>query len=150
MGGIADYSGSLVAEMPIAQAALCAAQAGGTDDGEVIVRSANAAAEGLTAEVVLPAEVFVNPVSLLKFLREAPREGRWAGYVAGCFALLRAEGLIPRKIGGRLFLHSSVPLGAGRFLIGGGGSGGDAGVVRGVRGGNGRPQPCPTVSARGK
>ena len=113
MGGIADYSGSLVAEMPIAQAALCAAQAGGTTDGAVIVRSANAAAENLAAEVTLPGEVFINPVSLLKFLRESPAEMRWAGYVAGCFSLLRAEGLIPRKTGGRLLLQSNVPLGAG-------------------------------------
>ena len=113
MGGIADYSGSLVAEMPIAQAAWVAAQADGTENGAVVVRSLNAASEGLTPEVVLPAELFINPVSLLKHLRESPKSERWAGYVAGCFALLRAEGLIARGIGARLLLHSDVPLGAG-------------------------------------
>ena len=113
MGGIADYSGSLVAEMPIEQAALCAVQAGGVKDNTVIVRSGNAESEGLTSEVRLPAEVFINPVSLLKFLRESAPSLRWAGYIAGCFALLRAEGLIPRSTGGRFFLYSNVPLGAG-------------------------------------
>ena len=113
MGGIADYSGSLVAEMTIGQAAVVGAQGGGTKDNSVVVRTANAGDEGLTAEVVIPAEIFTNPVSLLKFLRESPAGARWAGYVAGCFALLRAEGLIPRKVGGRLFLWSNVPLGAG-------------------------------------
>jgi L-arabinokinase len=113
MGGIADYSGSLVAEMPIEQAALVGAQVGGTDDAAVVVRSLNAASEGLAEEIVLPAELFINPVSLLKFLRDHPPEMHWAGYVAGCFSLLRAEGLIPRGIGAKLLLNSTVPLGAG-------------------------------------
>ncbi len=113
MGGIADYSGSLVAEMPIGQATLVAAQAGSTNDATVIVRSANAAQEGYTEEVTLPQELFTNPVSLLKHLRESPREDRWAGYVAGCIAILRAESLIPRGVGARLFVRSEVPLGAG-------------------------------------
>jgi galactokinase len=113
MGGIADYSGSLVAEMPIAQAAVVGAQAGGTEDGAVIVRSANADSEGLAAEVPLPGELFTNPVSLLKHLQEGPKEARWAGYVAGTVSLLRAEGLIPRGVGGRLLVRSEVPLGAG-------------------------------------
>jgi L-arabinokinase len=112
-GGIIDYSGGLVAEMPIAQAAVAGAQRDDASGGDVVVRSANAAAEGLQAEVILPAEVFVNPVSLLKWVREAPHESRWVGYVAGCFAILRAEGLVPRKAGARLLVRSEVPLGAG-------------------------------------
>jgi galactokinase len=113
MGGIADYSGSLVAEMPIAQAAVVGAQAGGTEDGTVIVRSANAGEEGLASEVVLPGELFTNPVSLLKHLQDGPKVERWAGYVAGAMSQLRAEGLIPRGVGARLFVRSEVPLGAG-------------------------------------
>ena len=110
MGGVADYSGSLVAEMPLAQAAVVGAQ---TADGDVTVRSANAAAENFAAEVTLPSRAFVNPVSLHKYLFDGPREARWAGYAAGCVALLRAEGLIPRTAGARLFVRSTVPLGAG-------------------------------------
>jgi galactokinase len=113
MGGIADYSGSLVAEMPIAQAAFASVQAGGTEDGSVVVRSANALESGLTPEVTLPAEIFINPVSLLRRIREHPASERWIGYVAGGFSLLRAESLIPRGVGGRIFISSEVPLGAG-------------------------------------
>ena len=113
MGGIADYSGSLVAELPIAQAAVCGAQAGHTDDGAVVVCSANAQAENLTPMVSLPSELFINPVSLLRHVRDAPRSEQWVGYVAGCFGLLRAEGLIPKGVGARLLVRSDVPLGAG-------------------------------------
>jgi Galactokinase len=113
MGGISDYSGGLVAEMPIAAAAVCAAQRDDASGGEVVVRSANAALEGLITEVRLPAEVFVNPVSLLKFLLDGPDPARWAGYVAGCVGILRSEGLIPRGVGARFFVRSDVPLGAG-------------------------------------
>lgn len=110
MGGVADYSGSLVAEMPIAQAAVVGAQRA---EGDVAVRSANAQTEGLTPEVVIPSRAFVNPVSLHKHLFDGPAEARWAGYAAGCVALLRAEGLIGRDAGARLFVRSTVPLGAG-------------------------------------
>lgn len=113
MGGIADYSGSLVAEMPIAQAALVGAQRDENGGGQVVVRSANARNEGLAPEVTLPADAFVNPTALLKLLREGPVEEHWAGYAAGCLALLRAEGLVPRGAGARLLLRSDVPLGAG-------------------------------------
>jgi len=113
MGGFADYSGGLVAEMPIAAAAVCAAQRDDASGGAVVVRSANAAPEGLVTEVTLPAEVFVNPVSLLKHLLDGPSTERWAGYVAGCLALLRSEGLVPRGAGARLLVRSDVPLGAG-------------------------------------
>ena len=113
MGGIADYSGSLVAEMPIAAAAVCACQRDDTSGGTVTVRSANAETEGFSSEVVLPAEVFTNPVSLLRWLRENGDAVRWAGYVGGCVSLLRAEGLTPKGVGARFFLQSDVPLGAG-------------------------------------
>lgn len=114
MGGIADYSGSLVAEMPIAQAALVGAQRDASTGGAVVVRSLNAEAEGLTPEVMLPADAFVNPTSLLKRLKEGPAGERWAGYVAGSVALLRAEGYLPRgPVGVRLLVRSDVPLGAG-------------------------------------
>ena len=113
MGGIADYSGCLVAEMPIAQATVAGAQVGGTENGDVIVRSLNAEAEGLQPEVVLPGELFVNPVSLLRWEKDAPKSQSWAAYVAGSVAILRAEGLLPRRTGAKLLVRSEVPLGAG-------------------------------------
>lgn len=110
MGGIADYSGSLVAEMPIADAAVCGAQP--DPGGTVTVRSLSAGA-GIQSEIALDPELFINPVSLLRHLRESPESARWAGYVAGCVSILRAESLIPRGAGARLLLRSDVPLGAG-------------------------------------
>lgn len=113
MGGIADYSGSLVAEMPIAQAAVVGAQVDTSGAGDVTVFSTNAASEGMTPRVTIPAETFINPVSLLRFVREAEPGARWVGYVAGAFSLLRAEGMIARGAGARFFVRSDVPLGAG-------------------------------------
>lgn len=97
MGGIADYSGSLVAELPIAQAALCAAQA--DPSGTVTLHSLNI---GRTATVPANAP-----------LKSALERERWAVYLAGCVGLLKAEGLLPTEAGARLLLTSDVPLGAG-------------------------------------
>jgi len=110
MGGIADYSGSLVAEMPIADAAVCGAQP--DPAGTVAVRTL-LPAHGIAEEVVFPAECFVNPVTLLRHLRDADPAHRWAGYAAGAVAILRAEGEIRRGAGARLLLRSDVPVGAG-------------------------------------
>lgn len=110
MGGIADYSGSLVAEMPIADSAVCAAQP--DPSGAVHVRTLSGG-PGIESDVVLDPELFINPVSLLRHLRESPESRQWAGYVAGCVSILRAEGLIRRGMGARLLLRSDVPLGAG-------------------------------------
>ncbi len=91
MGGIGDYSGCLVAEMPIAPAALVGAQ---RDNGDSVrVRSANAAAESLTPEVALPVEAFVNPVSLHKRLLDGPAQNAGPGTPPGVSPCLRAEGL---------------------------------------------------------
>ena len=113
MGGISDYSGGFVAEMPIASAAFAAAQAGETREGAVVVRSINALGADLTPEVEIPADIFINPVSMLRRVREYPSAERWIGYVAGCFSLLRAEGLVPRRIGARILVGSQIPIGAG-------------------------------------
>lgn len=93
MGGIADYSGSLVAELPIGQAALCGAQV--DPSGKLTIRSLNI---GRTVSVA-PGD-------------EKDTE-RWAVYLAGCVALLKAEGLLEKDAGVRLLLTSDVPLGAG-------------------------------------
>ena len=93
MGGIADYSGSRVAELPIGQAALCAAQA--DPSGQLTIRSLNI---GRTVRVATGDEKNTE---------------RWAVYLAGCVALLKAEGLLAADAGVRLLLTSDVPLGAG-------------------------------------
>ena len=58
MGGIADYSGSIVLEMPISEAAFVAWQ--WREDRFLKIRSARAEAEGMTAEVMISLDEFTD------------------------------------------------------------------------------------------
>lgn len=116
MGGIADYSGALVLELPLAAATLVAAQA--SDDGRVTVRSAAAAELGAAAEASVPVDALTVAGAPLDYdaaralLARDPRT-RWAAYVVGALvALVRERGLaFPRGV--RLLVESTVPLGKG-------------------------------------
>jgi len=136
MGGIADYSGSLVLEMPIAEAACVAAQRG--DDGWVRVvafgdedgdadRGAAARARGGGA-FEPGGKVFEAPIEALMPGGEPPpleqarayfaaggagADQHWAAYVAGTAVVLAHE--LGWRCGGglRLLLHSDVPAGKG-------------------------------------
>lgn len=100
MGGIADYTGSLVCEMPLAVAAAAAAQR--RDDRRVVIRSEQA---GATVSLQL------SDVAEVSSLREATRgEAAWARYAAGCLWLLAQEQATP---GCTILIDSDVPLGAG-------------------------------------
>ena len=109
MGGVADYSGSLVAEMSIAEAALVALAP--RTDGTLRVWSRGIEAEGLTPQVSLSLDEFYRDGALLDYaavhlrLRSDP-QARWAAYLFGCAYVLLAEGA-------NLILDSRVPLGAG-------------------------------------
>ena len=120
MGGVADYSGALVAEATIAEAALVALQP--RADDTLRLWSRNAAAEGMTEHVTVPL------ASLAEALKEDAQDGyeaaqamltadppaRWAAYLAGCWCVLRAEGVVPEMPrGANVVLDSRVPLGAG-------------------------------------
>ena len=110
MGGIADYSGSLVLELPIAEAAFAAAQL----VPEPIIRVASVDPENR------------NPARIVSFEREAWLGGgyegarrllagaeQWPGYVAGPLVPLVRE-LGARLTGGvRVLLVSTVPEGKG-------------------------------------
>ena len=70
MGGVADYSGSLVAEATIAEAAFIALQ---KRPGEILrFRSEAAAAQGYSPEVVVPLSRFYHG-NRLRSAREVPR-----------------------------------------------------------------------------
>ena len=102
LGGIADYSGGLVLELPIRAATLVAAQRG--DDGLVV-----AVSDGRRIAVDA-AELATAP-----FGRLADRFSgldAWGAYVLGPVALLLREGQpLPRGL--RLFVSSVVPEGKG-------------------------------------
>ena len=118
MGGVADYSGSLVAEMTIAEAALVALSP--RTDRTLRVWSRGIDAEGHTPQVSVSIEGFYSPGgSLLSYdavqtlLRSDPQT-RWAAYVFGCVFTLLAEGIVPHfSHGANILLDSRVPLGAG-------------------------------------
>ncbi|HKB93172.1 MAG TPA: galactokinase family protein, partial [Gaiellaceae bacterium] len=102
LGGIADYSGGLVLELPLRAATLVAAQRG--DDGLVVAvsegrRIALEAAELATVPIGRLADRFSGHDS-------------WGAYVLGPIALLLREGAAaPRGL--RLLVSSAVPEGKG-------------------------------------
>jgi L-arabinokinase len=108
MGGIADYSGAMVCEMPLAEAAFLALQPREDD----VIR------------VYTTADVAVNEVTIS--LRDLPleyeavrqrltnnEETMWAAYVLGAFVVLACEGGMSLAAGANVLLDSAVPLGKG-------------------------------------
>ena len=117
MGGVADYSGSLVAEMTIAEAALVALAP--RTDRILRVWSRGIEAEGLTPQVSFSLDDFYSNSRLLGYdavhsrLRENSQT-RWAAYLFGCAYVLLAESIVPEfPHGANFILDSRVPLGAG-------------------------------------
>ena len=119
MGGIADYTGSLVCELPLAAA--CAVATQPRDDGQVCVVSLNLVDEHQPFQVQVPAEALarLRPEELQAELTSTqPAHGgndrRWAGYVLGCWPTLAEAGLLGGGVGGlNVALLSGVPSGAG-------------------------------------
>ena len=124
MGGIADYSGSIVMEMPIAEAAFVAWQ--WREDRQIKIRSVGA--EGITPEVILSMDEFTDEDGYIRAPEEVRRSlnadpaTHWAAYVAGCFYVMLsaygrvAEGKVDSRlgeVGANILLDSDVPLGAG-------------------------------------
>ena len=115
MGGIADYTGSLVAEATLDRAAAVALQA--RDDRQVQVFSFDLLDDHkpFTFGVSLDA-LATTPAPQLREGFAAPGR-RWAAYLAGCLTLLHRATLIdltdPSLRGVNLALLSTVPMGAG-------------------------------------
>ncbi len=111
MGGIADYSGSLVLELPLGVACYAAAQQ--DTEHAFTVRSTN----GKHSEVSIPLEELLGDgapeYEQAHALLIADPARTWAAYAAGTLVVLaRERGLRPEH-GVRIFIHSSVPAGAG-------------------------------------
>jgi L-arabinokinase len=115
MGGIADYTGSIVCEWPLDRAAAVCLQS--REDREVQVFSFNLFDEHkpFTLQVPLDALADNDPAALRKSFAEPGRT--WAAYLAGGLALLHHRGFInlrdPSIRGVNLAVDSSVPMGAG-------------------------------------
>lgn len=115
MGGIADYTGSLVCEATLDRAAAVVTQP--RSDGVVQVFSFNLLDEHQPFTVRVAVEELAR-MSVADLRAELGDPGRrWAGYLLGCFTILQDEGHISigqRFAGGMsIALLSTVPLGAG-------------------------------------
>ncbi len=113
MGGIADYTGSLVLEMPLGVAAAVALQE--RDDDRLGVFSFNLLDEHLPFRLEVPVASLARPLDALR--RDFAAPGRaWAGYLLGPLAILHDEGLLDLtkiKNGLNLAVLSTVPIGSG-------------------------------------
>jgi L-arabinokinase len=115
MGGIADYSGSLVLELPLSVATYVAAQAIPDSVFEIF-------SPGLEANGDEPL-LSISLASLMAVSGEggASLEGRpwhspaqsWGSYPAGVWLMLRQAYGLPLNQGVRLLVHSEVPAGKG-------------------------------------
>lgn len=112
MGGIADYSGSLVLQWPIAEATFAAVQP--LADPAIHVVSLGT---GASREVRVPLEIAQpvgtgDPYAAAREWFAADPSRHWAAYVAGAWAVLAAErGVTPA--GARVLVASTVPEGKG-------------------------------------
>lgn len=121
MGGIADYSGSLVLQMPTAEACFACVQPG-PGDARLHVVSLGGAAAGRASECVLPASALLDatgaPVSYEQahqVLSDLDSSCSWAAYPLGAVHALAVQsgGASFAKSGLRLLLRSAVPEGKG-------------------------------------
>jgi galactokinase len=115
MGGIADYTGSLVCEAMLDRAAAVALQR--RDDRNVQVFSFNLFDDHRPFTFRIPLDALASH-SIETLRSEFNQPGRrWAGYLAGCLAILHHHRRIdladPSLRGMNLALLSTVPLGAG-------------------------------------
>lgn len=115
MGGIADYTGSLVCEMPLDRAAAVALQQ--RDDRQVQVFSFNLLDENkpFTAATTLDALASATDATLQRASKDP--NFKWANYLLGCLYILHDQKLInladPSLHGVNIALLSTVPAGAG-------------------------------------
>lgn len=115
MGGIADYTGSLVCQATLDRSVAVALQE--RDDREVQVFSFNLYDEHLPFTLRIPLDALARNTadSLRRDFAEPGR--RWAGYIVGCLFMLHEKKRIdladPRINGLNLALLSTIPMGVG-------------------------------------
>lgn len=115
MGGIADYSGSLVLELPIREATFVALQRDASRRLRIVSLSEDSA-QGVAFEMPLTDfESAGQPISYeaARARFEHDPAQHWAAYAAGVFLVLRRERGINFKEGARLLIASRVPQGKG-------------------------------------
>lgn len=118
MGGIADYSGSLVLEMPIHEATFVALQRTADRQLKIVSLPENSSASSDALSFEMPLSDFEQagkPIAYetaRSYFERDPAQ-HWAAYVAGVFLVLMRERGIPFTDGARLLIASHVPQGKG-------------------------------------
>lgn len=110
MGGIADYSGSLVLQWPIAAATQVALQL--QDDPAIRICSVTAGSDERRFEIPL-AELLSLEYESARARFAANHEQHWAAYIAGAFIVLLRERNYAFTHGARILISSDVPEGKG-------------------------------------
>ena len=110
MGGIADYSGSLVLQQPTAEATFVALQR--TERPVIEITSLGRPPCTVPLHSLAPGGEPLSYPQARNLLGENA-EHRWAAYVAGVFLVLMRERLICFAQGAKIVISSSVPEGKG-------------------------------------
>lgn len=116
MGGIADYSGSLVLELPIASATHVALQRSGGPLLKIISLSSDSSIEPRTFEMSLTDFMRAGEAVEYELARDrfqADPNLHWAAYVAGAFLVLMKERGVSFSEGAHILISSEVPEGRG-------------------------------------
>ena len=110
MGGIADYSGSLVLQRPIAEATFAAVQRIETPELQVV--SIGRTPCVIPLEVLAPGGEPVDYETARRlFAGDEAIADHWVSYVAGVFLALARERGLPLTSGAKIVVSSSVPEG---------------------------------------
>ena len=111
MGGIADYSGSLVLELPLAVATWVAVQA--QDPPVLVIESADAGSGHISIPIedITPAAPLPYAEARLRLSRDPGRA--WAAYVAGALVVLQHQHSHRLRHGAKILVRSDVPIGKG-------------------------------------
>src|ERR1043165_4451391 len=116
MGGIADYSGSLVLELPIAEATFVALQKVEERALSVLTLTDDSARDNYFAMSLADFERSDREAIEYEEARKyfaADAQRHWAAYVAGVFLVLMRERSVRFSGGARILVSSRVPLGKG-------------------------------------
>ena len=116
MGGIADYSGSLVLQLPIKEATIAAAQPASDNTIKIISLTNSGSAKGRFFEMRLE-DFFINnePIDYKSAQQyfEDNRSTQWAAYIAGLFLVFIKDKNITFRKGIKILIYSDVPEGKG-------------------------------------
>ena len=115
MGGIADYSGSLVLQMSISEAAFAAAQL--RSDQKIQIMSA-CEDEDRSINAGFELKTFISDGKIkdyaeLKSIFAEDSSTNWSAYIAGCIFVLAQEENFQLDAGINIYLNSTVPEGKG-------------------------------------